>query len=128
MGYQRTYAAGGFVEASKQIGRIHGVVAGIQSYYNHLETDPLSPDIPVIAHKHSSVLAGLYVGHEFLMGRVIISQVIGRYVTQHPAMYNNYFHQHSLRYLIEKHWMAGFCFRAHEDEADFIGLNALYRF
>jgi len=128
MGYQRTFAAGGFLEASKQIGRIHGFVVGLQSYYNNLKVDPQDSAAAYIKNKHSSVLAGLYVGHEFLMGRVIISQVIGRYVTVHPGMYNNYFHQHSLRVLLDKHWMAGFCFRAHEDEADYIGLNMMYRF
>ncbi|MFP5039980.1 acyloxyacyl hydrolase [Parasediminibacterium sp. JCM 36343] len=128
MGYQRTYATGGFVEAAKQIGRIHGLVAGLQVYYNNLLVDPPIPGFSIDPNKHSSTLAGLYIGHEFLLGRVIISQVIGRYLTTHPAFYNDYFHQHSFRYLINKHWQPGFCFRAHSDEADFIGLNVLYQF
>jgi len=126
-GYQRKYAAGGFVEADKQIGRIHGFVVGVQAYYNDLKLDPPNEYQSVSSQKHSSVLAGLYAGHEFLLGHVIISQVIGLYVTPHYGEYTNLFHQHSLRYLLDKHWQIGFCLKAHADAADFVGLNALYR-
>ena len=122
------YAAGGFIEASKQIGRIHGFVTGLQAYYNDLKVDPYNPLTSNSPQKHSSVLAGLYAGHEFLLGHVIISQVAGLYVTPHYGAYSNLFHQHSFRYLIDKHWQAGFCLKVHADNADFIGLNALYRF
>ena len=127
-GYQRMYAAGGFIEASKQIGRIHGFVTGLQAYYNRLKVDPYNPLTSNSPQKHSSVLAGLYAGHEFLLGRVIISQVVGLYVTPHYGAYSNLFHQHSFRYFIDKHWQTGFCLKVHADNADFIGLNALYRF
>ena len=125
--YQRLYAAGGFVEATKQIGRIHGFVAGIQSYYNDLKVDPPNPAVPYSPLKHSSVLAGVYAGHEFLMGRFILSQVVGLYVTPHAAIYTNMFHQHSLRYLVDKHWQIGFGLKAHSDDADFVCWNVLYR-
>ncbi len=126
MDYQRTYAAGVFAEASKQIGRIHGLVGGIQVYYNHFNLDNPNPDAPYNPTKHSSTLAGIYLGHEFLLGRVIISQVIGRYITPHPNFYNPFFHQHSFKYLVSKHWQPGFSFRAHEDEADFVSLNMAF--
>ena len=125
--YQRMYAVGGFVEASKQIGRIHAFVTGIQAYYNDLKIDPPNPYVPYSPLKHSAILAGVYVGHEFLMGRFILNQIIGAYITPHPAIYTNLFHQHSLRYLIDRHWQAGFGLKAHESDADFICLNALYR-
>ena len=125
--YQRLYAVGGFVEGSKQIGRIHAFVTGVQAYYNDLKIDAPNGAVPYSPLKHSSVLAGVYVGHEFLMGRFILSQIIGGYITPHPAMYTNLFHQHSLRYLIDRHWQAGFGLKAHESDADFICLNALYR-
>ena len=125
--YQRLYAAGGSFEASKQIGRIHGFVVGIQAYYNCLKLDPPNDVVPYSPLKHSSVQAGIYAGHEFLMGRFIFSQVLGVYITPHPAIYTNLFHQHTLRYLIDNHWQAGFGFRAHESDADFICLNAFYR-
>jgi hypothetical protein len=126
-GYQRLYAAGGFVEASKQIGRIHGFVAGIQSYYNDLKVDPPNPLTSSSPLKHSSVLAGVYAGHEFLMGRFILSQVLGLYITPHYGAYTNLFHQHSLRYLIDKHWQVGFALKAHKAYADFVCWNVLYR-
>ena len=125
--YQRMYALGGFVEASKQIGRIHAFVTGIQAYYNDLKLDPPASDVPFSPLKHSSVLAGVYVGHEFLMGRFIFNQIIGAYITPHSYLYTNLFHQHNLRYLIDRHWQAGFGLKAHESDADFICLNALYR-
>ena len=128
MGYARTFAAGGFIEASKQIGGIHAIVAGIQVYHNNLQVDPPAEDVPNWKNKHTSVLAGLYVGHEFLLGKVIISQVVGRYISQHPVFYNNYFHQHSFRYVLNRHWQPGFAFRAHADEADFISINLLYKY
>ena len=126
-GYQRLYAAGGFAEASKQIGRIHGFVAGIQSYYNCLKVDPPNPLTSYSLQKHSSVLAGVYAGHEFLMGRFILSQVLGLYITPHYGAYTNLFHQHSLRYLVDKHWQVGFGLKAHSDDADFVSWNVLYR-
>ena len=125
--YQRMYAAGGFVEADKQIGRIHGFVVGLQAYYNDLKVDAYAPGQSYSPLKHSSVLAGIYAGHEFLLGRVIISQVMGLYITPHYGEYTNLFHQHSLRYLIDKHWQVGFCLKAHADAADFTGINLLYR-
>lgn len=125
--YQRMYAVGGFVEASKQVGRIHAFVTGFQAYYNNLKVDAPNPVVPYSPLKRSAVLAGVYVGHEFLMGRFILNQIIGIYVTPHPAIYTNLFHQHSLRYLIDRHWQAGFGLKAHASDADFICLNALYR-
>ncbi len=125
--YQRMYAAGGFIEASKQIGRIHAFVTGVQVYYNDLKIDAPNPAISYSPLKHSALLAGVYVGHEFLMGRFIFNQIIGTYITPHPAIYTNLFHQHSLRYLFDRHWQAGFGLKAHESDADFICLNALYR-
>ncbi len=125
MGYQRMFAAGGFVEAAKQIGRIHGIVTGLQVFHNEFKDDPQNPDAPVWKNKHSSVLAGIYGGHEFLMGRFIFSQVIGLYVTPHPNFYTNLFHQHSLRYLIDKKWQIGFALRAHQSDADFICWNVI---
>ncbi len=127
MGYQRMFAAGGFVEAAKQIGRIHGIVTGLQVYHNELQDDAQQASAPVWKNKHTSVLAGVYGGHEILMGRFIFSQVIGLYVTPHPNFYTNMFHQHSLRYLIDKNWQVGFALRAHESDADFICLNAIYK-
>ena len=127
MGYQRMFAAGGFVEAAKQIGRIHGFVAGVQVYQNEFKNDLQDPFAPVWQNKHSSILAGVYAGHELLMGRFIFSQVIGKYITPHPNFYTDLFHQHSLRYLINKHWQIGYALRAHESDADFICWNAIYK-
>lgn len=126
-GYQRMFAAGGFAEADKQIGRIHGLVVGIQAYHNDLKLDPYNPLQAYSLQKHTSVLAGVYGGHEFLLGRVIISQVLGLYITPHYREYTNLFHQHSFRYLLDKHWQVGFCLKAHADAADFTGINVLYR-
>ncbi len=124
--YQRLYAAGGFVETAKQIGRIHAIVVGVQAYYNCLKVDA-NKQIDNSSLKRSSLLAGIYMGHSFLMGRFIFNEIAGVYITPHSSIYSKVFHQHNIRYVIDSHWQGGLGLKVHKSDADFVCFNIIYQ-
>lgn len=109
--------------ASKQVGRINALTAGIEAYYDgfsaqRMKTDSL-PD-------SNAGRVGLMGGHEFLLGKFIFSQQLGIYLYK-PAPYDqDWFHRWGLLYKIHSHFWAGINLKAHLQVADFVDARIIY--
>ena len=121
---KRNYVLGITAQVSKQVGRTNALLFGGEAYYNSITVDANT----TFANNKSALLAGLFIGHEFLLNRIIFSQGFGYYITPHPAYNSNGFIRVGLRYKVDKHWQIGFNLKAHADESDFPDLRILYRF
>ena len=122
LGAQRKYTLGLFTQLTKQIGRTSALSIGAEVYHNEFE-NITNTEIKTNPY----LFAGIYGGHEFLLGKIIFSQQIGFYITPHSSYFSDTFTRLGLRYKFSKHWQAGFNLKVHDDEADFTDLRLIYR-
>lgn len=120
---QRKYATGFFVQANKKISKIDALNIAAELYHNEF-VNITSDDV----YRNPNIFAGIYGGHEFLMGRILFSQQIGAYLTAHSSYFSYIYTRWGLRYQLDKHLYIGFNLKVHADEADFIDGRISYRF
>ncbi len=121
---KRHFALGLTAQISKQVGRTNALLIGGEAYYNSISGDVGTKFL----NNNAAILAGLFIGHEFLLNRLIFSQNIGLYITPHPSYNSNMYFRLGLRYKLDSHWQIGANLKAHSDEADFFDMRFLYRF
>jgi Lipid A 3-O-deacylase (PagL) len=121
---KRHYMTGLFAQVSKQVSPIDALTFGAEVCYNNFTNGPGA----LLNNSKPALLSGINFGHEFLMGKLIFSQQLGMYVTQHPTFYSNLYHRWGLRYKLSRHWQAGFNMKAHGKTADLIDLRLQYSF
>jgi hypothetical protein len=137
-------------QASKQVGAIHALTAGLELFYDDalkykIEHDTinviaspgqsLSPGqglSPGAIHStntsSSAVRSGILIGHEFLLGKFIFSQRIGIYIINSTDYFTTIYHRWGFQYRFNKYWGVGFNLQAHKHVADFIDLRLVYSF
>ena len=129
---QRKFMLGTSVQIVKQVSNIDALTAGAEIYYD----DALrSIKDVIIKDNSSSMLAGVLIGHQFLLNRFTFSQQLGFYVSKHTKVYNQHYtnlyhtiyHRWGLNYKISDHWFAGINLLAHDQIADFIDARITYR-
>ena len=121
---ERHFALGLTAQIAKQVGRTNALLVGGEAYYNSISGDVGTKFL----NNKAAVLGVLFIGHEFLLNRIIFSQNIGLYITPHPSYNSNVFVRLGLRYKIDNHWQIGANLKAHSDEADFFDVRLLYHF
>jgi hypothetical protein len=112
------------VQASKQIGRISALTAGIEVLKDYAVEAQLKRD----AIDASAFKAGMLAGHEFLLGKFIFSQRLGVYVFDQTPYFDQIYHRWGILYRLNKHAGIGFNLQAHRQVADFIDIRAVYSF
>ncbi len=110
------------LQASRQVGRINALTAGIEILNDKALRTRLNKD----SIDASAVRAGLLVGHEFLLGRFLFSQRLGVYIFNQTPYYNRIYHRWGIHYLINKNWGAGLHLKVHRHIADFVDLRITY--
>ena len=121
---QRTFLAGMFVQATKQVTRVSGLTAGTEIYYNKIiETQPTEKNTVA-----SPFLAGIHGGHVFMLGKIDFSQQVGFYLLNQTTYFNNIYYRYGLSYHINKHLAAGLNLKAHYANADFADFRVMYKF
>jgi len=128
----RKFVLGTSFQLVKQVSNIDAITAGAEIYFD----DGLRSIKRVYVHDSSSnFLAGLLIGHQFLLNRFTFSQQIGVYIFKRTGIYNdiyqNLFHtcyqRWGLSYNVKKRWSIGISLLAHAQIADFIDGRAIYR-
>ena len=128
----RKFALGTSIQIVKQVSNIDALTAGAEIYYD----DALRSIKDVIIRDNSSAtLAGVLIGHQFLLNRFTFSQQLGFYVSKHMKVYNEHYtdlfhtiyHRWGLNYKINDNWFAGIVLLAHDQIADFIDARITYR-
>ena len=128
----RKFVIGTFVQIVKQVSSLHALTAGAEIYYdNGLRS---IKDV-YVKDNSSSTLAGVLIGHQFLLNRFIFTQQLGFYISKHTKTYNtqyaelfqSIYHRWGLQYKINDHLFAGITLLAHNQIADFIDAGIVYR-
>lgn len=129
---QHKFVLGTSVQIVKQVGNIDAITAAAEIYYD----DALRSIKDIYVKDNSSAtLAGLLIGHQFLMNRFTFTQQLGVYVYKQTKVYNTryqnlfhtVYHRWGLNYKINDHWFAGITLLAHTQIADFIDGRIIYR-
>ncbi|MEP6466603.1 MAG: acyloxyacyl hydrolase [Parafilimonas sp.] len=129
----RKFVVGVSAQIVKQVSNIDALTATAEIYYD----DGLRTIKHVYVHDSSSnFLAGLLIGHQFLLNRFTFSQQFGVYIFKQTKMYNenyqNLFHpfyqRWGISYNIKKRWSIGISLLSHAQIADYIDGRGIYRF
>lgn len=121
---KRRYMLGMFTQISFPVSRINALTGGVEISYSSYKNDEAAP------HDNSQpgVTTAITLGHEFLLGKVIFSQQMGKYITRYPSFHTGYYHRWGLRYKLSNHLFAGFNLKVHKEVADLIDFRLQYRF
>ena len=119
---QRKFLLGAFGQATKQYGKISALAAGIEMYYDKLES------VSTSLTKRSPLQAGIQVGHVFIFNKVTFSQHVGVQILKAMAQAEDFYFRYGLSYKLSRHWQAGINLKAHSDNADFADFRVAFRF
>ncbi len=129
---QRKFVLGTSLQVAKQVSNIDAVTMAAEVYYD----DALRSIKDIyVKDKSSATLAGVLIGHQFLLNRFTFTQQLGIYIFKQTKVYNNnyqdLFHtlyeRWGLNYQISNHWFAGINLLAHKQIADYIDGRIIYR-
>jgi hypothetical protein len=107
---------GAGVTYSRQIARINSLTAGAETHIDYALRERLARD--TLTHL-SAVRAGVLVGHEFLLGKVVFSQQLGLYAFQKTPYFPRFYQRWGLLYRFGRTFSAGFNLKAHGHIANF---------
>ena len=107
---------GAGVTYSRQIARISSLTAGAEGHMDYALRERLARDS--LAYL-SAVRAGMLLGHEFLLGRVMFSQQLGLYALQQTPYYPRLYQRWGLLYRFGHSLSAGVNLKAHGHIANF---------
>lgn len=128
----RRFVLGTSVQLVKRVSVLDAVTATAEIYYD----DALRTMKEIFVKDTSSnTLAGVLIGHQFLLNRFIFSQELGVYVFKQTDLYNKvyrdlyhpFYQRWGLSYNIKGRWTIGISLLAHYQIADFIDGRATYR-
>ena len=128
----RKYVLGINMQVVKRLSNIDAITLGAEVYYD----DGMSSVKKVFVKDNSSnTLAGLLIGHQFLLNKFTFSQQLGFYVLKQTKKYdNNYsdlyhtiYHRWGIIYNVKHKWSVGIMLLAHNQIADFIDGRFVYR-
>lgn len=129
---ERKFVLGTSVQIVKQVSNLDALTAAAEVYYD----DALRSIKDVwVKDNSSATLAGVLIGHQFLLNRFTFSQQLGVYVfkqtktydTQYQNLFHTIYHRWGLNYKLNDHWYAGIMLLAHNQIADFIDARITYR-
>lgn len=129
---QHKFVLGTSVQVVKQVSNIDAITLAAEVYYD----DALRSIKDIYVKDNSSAtLAGVLVGHQFLLNRFTFTQQLGVYIFKQTKVYNTtyqnlfhtIYHRWGLNYRINNKWFAGITLLAHNQIADFIDGRIIYR-
>ena len=107
---------GGGIAWSKQVTRISSLSAGAETHADFALREQLERDsLAQLSH----VRAGVLVGHEFLLGKIVFSQQLGVYAFQQTPYYPRLYQRWGLLYRLNPSLSAGFNLKTHGHIANF---------
>ena len=109
---------------SKQVGTINALTLGAEAFTDHTTKRAFKLD----SIQGSPIRAGIFFGHEFLLGKFLFSQRIGVYVFDQSPYFDPIYHRWGIQYQSKKHWGFGFNLLAHKQVADFVDARIIYSF
>ncbi len=129
------FVLGTSVEAVKQVSNLDAITLSAEIYYD----DALRSAKQIfIADSSSNILAGVLIGHQFLLNKFTFTQELGFYIYKQTdkydeeyrlgkTLYHTAYQRWGLYYNIKKRWSVGINLLAHYQIADFIDGRVIYR-
>lgn len=112
------------VKYSQQVGRINALTVGTEWLYHG--------KYPHEARREGSTasarMAGLALGHEFILGRFLFSQQFGAYLLKPQNERSDVYQRYGLTYVLNQKWMLGANLKTHGHVADFLDVRIGYFF
>jgi hypothetical protein len=121
---QRTFIGGALLQFTKPFTNTNAFTGGVSAHYNHYELKMANATL----QNKNPVLAGIHIGHAFLLGKITFSQQLGFYMINPVSTIPDIYQQWNLTYLFTKHIHAGIGLRANSDNADFSDVKLMWRF
>ena len=128
----RKYVLGTSAQIIKQVSNLDAITFAAEIYYD----DALKSIKEIyVKDTSSSILAGVLIGHQFLLNRFTFTQQLGCYIHKQTTVYDKtyqdlfhtIYHRWGLNYRINNKWFAGITLLAHNQIADFIDGRITYR-
>ena len=110
------------IQAAKQVGRINYLTLGTEVFWDNALRSHLQQDNSGL----DPWRVGILVGHEFFLGRLVLSQRLGAYLYQAGNYYDPVFHQWGVSYRVFNHWSLGTNLKVHRQVADYADLRFTY--
>jgi hypothetical protein len=129
------YVVGTSFEAVKQVSTLDAITVAAEIYYD----DALRSVKQIfIADSSSNILAGVLIGHQFLLNKFTFTQQLGFYVYKQTdkydevyrlgkTLYHTAYQRWGLYYNVKRRWTVGINLLAHYQIADFIDGRVIYR-
>ena len=108
--------------ASKQVGTVNALTLGVEAFTDHTTKRAFKLD----SIEGSPIRAGVFFGHEFLLGKFLFSQRLGVYVFDESPYFDAIYHRWGIQYQSKKRWGFGFNLLAHKQVADFVDVRVIY--
>jgi len=125
LGTQARYFIGGLgITASKQVGRMHALTAGLEGYWDFASRERMQLE-NLTGRSHFR--QGVMLGHAFLLGRFTFSQQLGVYTFNQIPYFDRLYHRWGLVYHWHTNWGAGINLKAHRQVANFIDFRLVRR-
>lgn len=129
---ERKFLGGLQVQAGKQIAAVHKLTVGAEMYF---DGGMQSIKRNLINDSSSNILAGILLGHEFLLNRFSFTQQLGFYFFKETDYYNQVYadiyktiyHRWGIKYQLKPHWAIGINLLVHNQVADFIDARFFYK-
>lgn len=122
------------VQVAKRVSVLDEITFGAEIYYDEALR---SQKRTFIFDSSSNILAGVLVGHRFLLNRFTFTQEFGFYIYKNTdlfdeiyrdkKLYHTTYQRWGLYYNLKKHWSVGINMLAHYQVADFIDGRVIYR-
>jgi len=130
---ERKFLGGISFQAVKRVASIDAISLGAEVYYDAALRS--IKEIYLHDSSSSSTLAGVLLGHQFLLNRFTFSQQLGIYVYKQTDSFNRLYtdlfhtiyHRWGLNYQLNPDWFIGINLLAHNQFADFIDARVTYR-
>lgn len=131
---KKKFLVGTALQVSKQVSVLDVITAGAEVYY---DGSLRSIKRTFFFDSSSNVLAGLLIGHQFLLHHFVFSQELGFYISKHTKLYDEIYRDHKvyhttyqrwgIYYNLNSHLMAGINLLSHYQVADFVDARIIYR-
>ncbi len=108
--------------ASKQISTLHQIHAGMEVCYDYVLKERMRLD----ETDKTALRSGVLLGHDFLLGRFLLSQSIGVYISNPARYYDVWYQRYGLSYYFNRRLSAGINVLAHTYTANFIDFRLGY--
>ena len=85
---------------SKRVGSINALTLGAEAFTDYTTRRALKLD----SLSGSPIRAGIFFGHEFILGKFLFSQRIGVYVFDQSPYFDPWYHRWGIQYQTKHHW------------------------